>query len=232
MRQGIFSEPDEHSLEEEETEDVAVSLHAVKGSINCKTLRVNGLVGDKEVLILINSGSTYCFIDEKIARASRYKLENTTPMIVKDTEVRECDLVLGCDSLSNYNPVELDFHQLKVTLNHAEGKLILKALSNEPGLEIMTAHSLVNLLRRKSHDLKGELFLANKALSRDDENSKVVELLQQYDDEFKEPSSLPPEWNIEHCIELFLNVIPRKQHPYRYAYGQKTEIEKNCEGYA
>ncbi|KAL0462649.1 UNVERIFIED_CONTAM: Transposon Ty3-G Gag-Pol polyprotein [Sesamum latifolium] len=54
----------------------------------------------------------------------------------------------------------------------------------------------------------------------------MTELLQQYDDVFKEPSSLPPKRNIEHHIELLFNVIPRKQHPYRYAYRQKTKIEK------
>ncbi|KAL0352108.1 UNVERIFIED_CONTAM: Transposon Ty3-G Gag-Pol polyprotein [Sesamum calycinum] len=48
----------------------------------------------------------------------------------------------------------------------------------------------------------------------------------KYDDVFKEPSSLPPEIKFEHGIELLPEGIPMKQHPYRYSYGQKTEIER------
>ncbi|KAL0324565.1 UNVERIFIED_CONTAM: Transposon Ty3-G Gag-Pol polyprotein [Sesamum calycinum] len=44
--------------------------------------------------------------------------------------------------------------------------------------------------------------------------------------QLQEPRTLPPERTIEHHIELVPDAIPRKQHPYRYAYGQKTEIEK------
>ncbi|KAL0445995.1 UNVERIFIED_CONTAM: Transposon Ty3-G Gag-Pol polyprotein [Sesamum latifolium] len=119
-------EQDDQLVEDEETErDMTVSLHAAKGNANCKTLKVNGLVGDKEVLILIDSGSTHCFTDEK-----------------------------------------------------------------------------------------------------NEEDVKVLQLLQQYDEVFQEPSSLPLERSIEHCIELLPGAIPRKQHPYTYAYGQKIEIER------
>ncbi|KAL0461914.1 UNVERIFIED_CONTAM: Retrovirus-related Pol polyprotein from transposon.6 [Sesamum latifolium] len=48
----------------------------------------------------------------------------------------------------------------------------------------------------------------------------------QLQDIFQEPKNLPPERAIEHNIEFMPDVIPRKQHPYRYAYGQKTEIER------
>ncbi|KAL0398579.1 UNVERIFIED_CONTAM: Retrovirus-related Pol polyprotein from transposon.6 [Sesamum radiatum] len=247
---------DEYSVGEEDARDVTVSLHAMKGDINCKTLRMNGLVGDKEILILIDCGSTHCFVDEKVAGILGCKLEETTPMVVRVADgsklvsrlicpgfswemqgnkfthpvrllkIGGYDLVLGCDWLSNYNPVELDFHQLRITLNQAGGKLILKTLSNEPRFKIMAAHSLGKLLRRKNPESEGELVLMSKPMNRADEDFKISELLQQYNDIFKEPSSLPPEREIEHRIELLPEAIPRRQHPYRYAYGQKTEIEK------
>ncbi|KAL0456670.1 UNVERIFIED_CONTAM: putative mitochondrial protein [Sesamum latifolium] len=176
------AEQEGQQTEDEEVEgDMEVSLHAMKGSVNCKTLKVNGVVGDKEVLILIDSGSTHYIIDEKDAGALGCELENTTPMIIRVADVtpyqiieaRGYDLVLGCDWLNNYNLIELDFHQFKKV-----------------------------------------------------EETKVLELLRQYDEVFQEPSILPPERNIGHCIELLPNVIPKKQHPYRYAYGQKTEIKR------
>ncbi|KAL0290773.1 UNVERIFIED_CONTAM: Transposon Ty3-G Gag-Pol polyprotein [Sesamum angustifolium] len=57
------------------------------------------------------------------------------------------------------------------------------------GVKVMSALSLVNLMRRKSIVTEGELFLNHKTLSYAGEDNK-------------------------------------KQHPYRYAYGQKTEIER------
>ncbi|KAL0439602.1 UNVERIFIED_CONTAM: Retrovirus-related Pol polyprotein from transposon.6 [Sesamum latifolium] len=214
------AEQEEGSEGKEENEEVTVSIHAMKGNVSCKTLRINGLVGDKEILILIDCGSTYCFLDEKIAETLGCELEDSTPMVVRVADgskllsKKVCpkfswevqghkflhpvrllklggyDLVLGCDWLSTFNPVELDFLQLKVTLSQGEGRLILRTLPNETRAKFMATHSL------------------------------------KYDDVFKEPNSLPPEREIEHRIELLPDAIPRKQHPYRYAYGKKTEIER------
>ncbi|KAL0350215.1 UNVERIFIED_CONTAM: Transposon Ty3-G Gag-Pol polyprotein [Sesamum radiatum] len=61
-------------------------------------------------------------------------------------------------------------------------------------------------------------------------NPIISRLLQNFEDIFQEPQSLPPKRNIEHRIELMPDAIPKKQQPYRYAYGQKTEIENIVRG--
>lgn len=40
-----------------------ISLHALIGSVNPRTMRVQGRVRNQEVVILIDSGSTHNFID-------------------------------------------------------------------------------------------------------------------------------------------------------------------------
>ncbi|KAL0420988.1 UNVERIFIED_CONTAM: Retrovirus-related Pol polyprotein from transposon.6 [Sesamum latifolium] len=60
----------------------------------------------------------------------------------------------------------------------------------------------------------------------DERDPRLLRLMHQFKDVFQEPKTLPPERIIEHHIELVPDAIPKKQHPYRYAYGQKTEIEK------
>ncbi|KAL0315333.1 UNVERIFIED_CONTAM: Transposon Ty3-G Gag-Pol polyprotein [Sesamum radiatum] len=203
------AEQGEQPTEEEGNEsDVTVSLYAMKGNISNKTLKISCLVADKEILILIDCGSTHCFINEKVVMALGCKLEGATPM------------------LSNYNPVELDFHHLKVRLTQATGKLILRALPLEPGAKMLSALSMAKLIRRRSVVTEGEFFLSHKTLNKVEENNKILELLLKFDDVFQEPNSLPPERNIKHCIELLPDAIPKKQHPYRYAYGQKTEIKR------
>ncbi|KAL0282300.1 UNVERIFIED_CONTAM: Retrovirus-related Pol polyprotein from transposon [Sesamum angustifolium] len=219
------AEQDAQPTDEEDIEgDMVVSLHVMKEKINCK---IEGYWTGwrQEVLKLIDSGSTHCFINEKITRTLGCELECTTTMMIRVADGSKLnsklicpkfswevqghrfshpvrllklggyDLVLGCDWLSNYNPMELDFHQLKVTLSEAGKKLVLRALPNESN-------------------------------AKKEENTKVLELLQQYNDVFQEPRSLPPERSIKRCIDLLPKAIPKKQHPYRYAYGQKTEIER------
>ncbi|KAL0314016.1 UNVERIFIED_CONTAM: Retrovirus-related Pol polyprotein from transposon.6, partial [Sesamum angustifolium] len=138
------------------------------GSINNKTLKISSLVGDKEILILIDCGSTHCFIDEKVAMALGCKLE---------------------------------------------------------GAKMLSALSIAKLMRRRSIVTKGELFLSHKTLNNVEENNKILELLLQCEDVFQEPNSLPPERNIEHCIELLLDAIPKKQHPIDMLMAKRLKLK-------
>ncbi|XP_011075658.1 uncharacterized protein LOC105160092 [Sesamum indicum] len=233
-------------IELENEGDVSVSLHAMKGDFNYRTLRLEGTVEDKEILILIDSGSTHCFLDEKVANLLGCKLVRTHPMMVrvadgsKLTSQLAChkfsweiqghkfthpvkliklggyDLVLGCDWLGLHNPIELDFHQGRVTLSQDSSKVILKALSGKTGSKAVTTHSLSKLVRGRSPKAQGELLLSHSTSTEAAGNTRVQEVLQEFEDIVKEPHSLPPEREIEHRIELLLEAIPRRQHPYRY----------------
>ena len=50
------------------TEEPQLSLHALDGSYNYQTMRLRGSVGKRVLCILIDSGSTHNFIDERMAR--------------------------------------------------------------------------------------------------------------------------------------------------------------------
>ncbi|KAL0361912.1 UNVERIFIED_CONTAM: hypothetical protein Sradi_3875700 [Sesamum radiatum] len=114
----------------------------MKENVSSGTLRVKGVVNGKEIHILVDSGSTHSFIDEKVVKALGIKTEPTTSMLVsvadgyrmmstticpkfswevqgfqfsypaRTLKLGGCDFMLGCDWLGDHNPVELDFHQL------------------------------------------------------------------------------------------------------------------------
>ena len=60
------------------------SIHAMCGSVGFQTMRVNGHVGKKTIHILINSGSTHNFLDEKLAKTLGCILE---PMVAQSITI-------------------------------------------------------------------------------------------------------------------------------------------------
>ena len=51
-------------------------------------------------------------------------------------------------------------------------------------------------------------------------------LIEDFAAIFEEPQQLPPVREVNHCISLKEGTEPTNVHPYRYAYFQKAEIEK------
>ena len=55
---------------------------------------------------------------------------------------------------------------------------------------------------------------------------KIKQLLSQYTHLFQEPTTLPPQKNCDHHINLIPGAQPMSVRPYRYTPAQKSEIEK------
>lgn len=52
-------------VEDEQPPSMAISLHAINRTPTPKTMRVLGKVLNQTYVILIDTGSTHCFMDEK-----------------------------------------------------------------------------------------------------------------------------------------------------------------------
>ncbi|KAL2246158.1 UNVERIFIED_CONTAM: Retrovirus-related Pol polyprotein from transposon [Sesamum indicum] len=122
------------------------------------------------------------------------------------------DLVLGCDWLSTYNPIELNFHRLRVSISLPQQKLVIETLPQEPLTRTLTTYSPTQQLRKVAP-------VARDGVTR---SSKGI----KYEEEALENTENIAARSIEHGIELIPEAIPKKQHPYRYVYRQKTEIER------
>ncbi|XP_020587083.1 uncharacterized protein LOC110029232 [Phalaenopsis equestris] len=74
--EGIFpsiDEPLEETTKEEEAEEkiLEISFHAISGNTTHQTMRFFGKIGDFGVTILVDSGSTYNFMNSKLATKMR-----------------------------------------------------------------------------------------------------------------------------------------------------------------
>ncbi|KAL0305074.1 UNVERIFIED_CONTAM: hypothetical protein Sangu_3052900 [Sesamum angustifolium] len=130
----------------------------MNGSVNMNTFKINEKVYGRDIQVLVDRGSTNCFLDEETAYKLGCKQEYTTPMqvsvangtrIVSDMycpkftwrmqdqkfnyplrviKLGGCNVVLGGDWLRKHKPVEYNYEDMKVTV--ARGKrLIVKALT-------------------------------------------------------------------------------------------------------
>ena len=64
----------------ENDEQIKISLNALSGNVSFKTIRIKGFIKNREVSMLIDSGSTHSFIDEGLAKQLQCKLMPTKPL--------------------------------------------------------------------------------------------------------------------------------------------------------
>ena len=120
-----------------------ISINALAGGSEYKTIKLKGLVKGRTITALIDSGSTHCFLDAQLA--SNLKLVSSGPPLVVKVANGEkvqssslakpvvwrmqgyefqhqfntlklggCDMVLGVDWLARFSPMEFDFKGLSV----------------------------------------------------------------------------------------------------------------------
>ncbi|GJV53751.1 gypsy/ty3 retroelement polyprotein [Tanacetum coccineum] len=99
----VLADGDEEGLDWKEQEDFIsmeelphISLNSFKGVSNFQTIRVTGKIGNHELHILVDYGSTHNFLHMEIARKIGCKLKNTCPLAIivaggrQLTNVSEC----------------------------------------------------------------------------------------------------------------------------------------------
>lgn len=89
-------------------------------------------------------------------------------------------------------------------------KAFRKLLNSESSNGLYTLHYVADQEILDSHDLSPEL----------------RQVLQQFENVFREPTQLPLRRHIDHRIDLLPTVHPVNVRPYRYPHFQKTEMEK------
>lgn len=145
------------SSDEEEDEQVfSLSSSTVEGVQGRKTIRLNGLVNNQEILILIDSGSSCTFISSKTVSILNCQVTSVTPVsvtvangqnVTSDKQVSNftwwvqghtfshsarvldipCyDLVLGMDWLESHSPMWIHWRRKLIRFTHSGQRVALK----------------------------------------------------------------------------------------------------------
>ena len=159
-----------------------ISLHALWGADDCKTMRVVGRIKKQSLVMLIDSGSTHNFIDQSVAKRLKCKTHLTAGLnvtvangevlksqkackaviwesqgLLQTTDflvlpLRGCDLVLGVQWLQTLGPITWDFTALTMQF-FVEDKLVTLQGLQGGAVQIASKQQLSKLPDKRSPTL-------------------------------------------------------------------------------
>ena len=232
-----------------------VSMHALAGQFNPRTIRVKGRIDNHYVNVLVDSGSTHNFMQERIANqmglpiipSKQFKVFiGNGDFLICDSKcvavqlciqghkfvmdlfilpIQGADIVLGIQWLELLGLVVTDYKLLTMAFQWKNREV---KLVGEPQFndELLMGKHLMKL--SKSQNIASLYHL--KAVMPEEGIAEIPEcmqiLLKEFTIVFQEPSSLPPFRDTDHRIHLKPDASPINVRPYRYPHFQKSEMEK------
>ena len=229
-----------------------ISYHAIAGTEHPQTIRVLGKLKNKDIMVLVDDGSTHNFIDQSVVSkfglpvvrdkrfqvmvANREKIEcaerclNLTITIQNHPiqadfyvlPVSACQAVLGVEWLATLGPIKTDYSKLTMTFTQHGQTHTFRGMGRP---------ELTALNEKELSYLYGTAFFlqvtaANKPNCPPEYPADLNQLLTEYSHIFDLPIELPPKRPHDHRIPLQPNQDPISVRPYRYPYYQRAEIEK------
>ncbi|XP_028768491.1 uncharacterized protein LOC114726095 [Neltuma alba] len=235
---------------------MSLSLNALAGLTGGKTIKLMGTVQGREVLILIDCGATHSFIHQDLVYSLSLPLDDRVAFTVQVGDSRNVqgrgvcrdvsimvqglhiihplypfklggsDIILGADWLASLDEVLVSWKRSTLKIDMGDEWICLKgnpALQRTP----MTFNSLYRSTRGDEEVFFVEFSeLKMTEITGGSIDEEVQSLLREFPAVQTPLVGLPPPRAADHSIELQPGASPPNVRPYRYPYGQKTEIER------
>jgi hypothetical protein len=233
-----------------------ISIQALTGSPSPKTMRILRYVNGCAVVILIDTGSTHNFMDPSIQQRAHLHLQSTTGLLVRVANedslcstgkcvdipfhiqgntyhtdfyvlnLGGCDIVLGVQWLNTLGPILWAFVKLRMEFNLLDSRHVLQGITPTE-VSLMNGEQFGRAMNQDKQGLVLQLLPPDAfCISTIETEPFFVNLLDQFQEVFGEPTGLPPNRDHNHNIVLQPGAKPVCVEPYRYPYFQKTKIEK------
>jgi hypothetical protein len=207
-----------------------------------KSMTFHGILQGKEVLILVDSGSSHTFVSQKFVASCVGHSKLSPPVGVKVADggsisccsylanaewfVKGCnfhsdmriiplgyyDVVVGMDWLEAFSPMKVHWKQKWMLIPYLGDTSLLQGLVPE-----LPEGSVVEI---------SALLVTDKEAVQLAVPPEMVALLYEFGEVFDKPSGMPPQRSCDHSIPLMQGATPVSARPYRYPPAIKDEIEK------
>ena len=213
-------------------------------------------MGNKQALVLIDSGATHNFIDYRLMEelglereetesfgvitgsgkavkggciCRKVKLEMQSHSVTTDFlpfELNNVDIILGIQWLETLGEMR-DNWKLQTLKILVNGEWV--KLQGEPDIccSEVSAKAIRKALEQQELSVVVECRELTTGPKEETKTPKLFkQLLLNYEKIFEEPQGLPPTRSREHAITLTQGSDPVSVRPFRYPHPQKEEIEK------
>nr|XP_027093534.1 uncharacterized protein LOC113713927 [Coffea arabica] len=178
----------EQTTEEEEVieymgnqqeQDVILTLHAMTGELSSSIIKMQGQFKNSQLTILLDGGSTNCFIRRSVAQLYPETVQKHRPFKVKIADGKELhcdqwipgmqwdmqghtftqdvfvmdlepyDMILGVDWMKSYSPITFDFKRLNLSFEKGGEHVVLKGDSNNANVRMQQGSTAHKFVRHK-----------------------------------------------------------------------------------
>jgi hypothetical protein len=220
-----------------------------------QTLKIEGYIKKKKVIVLIDSGSTHDFIHYKLAKVLNcfVYLVPEFQVMIADGGTNSCsgkcskinltmgeyvmnspmisipmggpDVVLGIQWLQSLGTMVFNFQELLIKFS-LEGKEIeLRGIKEKLG-KVISCIDMTKLLKKGHKGIIAQLCSLDVQTSKPSIPQDLQRIIDKNSKVFEDiPKCLPPTQNHDHKIHLIPGSVSPNISPYRYPYAQKSEIE-------
>ena len=223
--------------------------------ITTQTIKTEGHIKKKKVIVLIDSGSTHNFIHCRVAKELNcflYPSPECQVMVGNGGTINgsgKChniklsmgeyvltspmlsipmggdDVVLGVQWLQSLGTITFNFQELFINF-FTEGKEVeLRGIAGKPG-KVISSNGMTKLLKNEQRCVIAQLCSLDVSTSESSISPDLQKVLDNHSKVFETPKGLPPMGDHDHAIHLIPGSVPANIMPYRYPYSQKSEIER------
>jgi hypothetical protein len=139
------------------------------------------------------------------------------------------DVILGIQWLQSLGMVAFNFLELFMNFSLDGKEFELRGITRKPS-KLISSHGMKKLLKKGHHSVIVQLCLVEVHTSQSAISPYLQKVIDKHSKVFEDiPKGLPPTRDHDHAIHLILGSVPPNIRPYRYPYGQKSEIERMIE---
>ncbi|RLN13363.1 hypothetical protein C2845_PM09G08930 [Panicum miliaceum] len=231
-----------------------LSLNAMSGTAVGEVLQLKGMIKNKVMVVLLDSGSSHSFVNAsflhkvgiqpvsvspkkvKVANGQILLTDKLVPAmewgcqghtLINDMQVLELgayDAILGYDWLKLHSPMTCNWDEYSVQFQERGKQIKLQGI--QPSALTVSQLTVDNLVRLHKGNDVWALAMVNFVEPVNSDPSEVDTLLQEFEDVFSKPTTLPPQRIYDHTIPLLPEIVPVNSKPYRYSPLHKDEIER------
>ncbi|KAD3067067.1 hypothetical protein E3N88_34947 [Mikania micrantha] len=204
----------------------AISYNALAGGNSPSTLRFTGLVKGKPVQVLLDGGSTHCFVQTRVAKFLNLVIESITPFSVlvgSGEQLPYSGIVKNVELTIQNSPITVDFYVLPLkgwdmVLGVSWLSQLAPVVTNyaKASFEFHSGDTLITWHREQKPIIQSPQL---------EYHSYIKVLLEEFAQLFQPPTGPPPVRSQDHDIVLSSTASQVVVLPYRYPHFQKQEID-------